>query len=540
MNLPKVDLLDEIRRQNPIVHCITNYVTARDVANLLLTAGASPIMADHEGEAKEIAALSQAMVMNLGTFKDSSLAAMKRAGKTAARLGHPMVLDPVGVGASPLRMEAAVQLLEEIPCTAIRGNVSEITALAKRILDENRLLNPDSPSMPREKGVDADLSQCLKEQQLAFKQAGRLARAAGCLVVMTGPKDLITDGRAFLLVENGHPMMSRITGSGCMLDGILAAALAAALPALLSGKPANSLAVRLSLLLPAAAYAVSAMGICGQLAAEKTLLAGGGTGSFHMHFMDAMSLLTDEQVRQMARIRELPSKDILPAPAKPEFDLRLYAVTDRAWTGKKTLLEQLEEALQSGVTLVQLREKELDDTAFLEEARKVKELTDRYHVPLIINDHIGVALNCGAAGVHLGQEDLDPREARQLLGPDRIIGVTAKTVAQARRAQMARADYLGSGAIFGSQTKKEAIPMTTELLKEIASSVSIPVVAIGGINGDNISRLEGTGIAGAAVVSGIFAAGDIPSAARKLRQAIDQITGQPSSQDSKGGLHHEA
>ena len=112
---------------------------------------------------------------------------------------------------------------------------------------------------------------------------------------------------------------------------------------------------------------------------------------------------------------------------------------------------------------------------------------------MIINDNIGVALNCGAAGVHLGQEDLDPREARRLLGPGSIIGVTAKTVAQARQAQMAGADYLGSGAIFGSQTKKEAIPMTTELLKEIASSVSIPVVAIGGINGDNISRLEGTG-----------------------------------------------
>ena len=523
MNLPKVDLLDEIRRQNPVVHCITNYVTARDVANLLLAAGASPIMADHEGEAKEIAALSQSMVMNLGTFKDSSLAAMKRAGKTAARLGHPMVLDPVGVGASPLRMEAAVQLLEEIPCTAIRGNISEIMALSERILEGKRISSQEIPSMPREKGVDADLSQGLKEQPMRFKQAGRLARAAGCLVVMTGPKDLITDGRAFLLVENGHPMMSRITGSGCMLDGILAAALAAASPALL-----------------AAAYAVSAVGICGQIAAEKTLLAGGGTGSFHIHFMDAMSLLTDEQVRQMARIRELPPKDIPPSTKKPEFDLRLYAVTDRAWTGKKTLLEQLEEALQSGVTLVQLREKELDDDTFLEEARKVKELTDRYHVPLIINDNIGVALNCGAAGVHLGQEDLDPREARRLLGPGSIIGVTAKTVAQARQAQMAGADYLGSGAIFGSQTKKEAIPMTTELLKEIASSVSIPVVAIGGINGDNISRLEGTGIAGAAVVSGIFAAEDIPAAACKLRLAIDRITGQPSSQDSKGGLHHEA
>ena len=227
MNLPKVDLLDEIRRQNPIVHCITNYVTARDVANLLLAAGASPIMADHEGEAKEIAALSQAMVMNLGTFKDSSLAAMKRAGKTAARLGHPMVLDPVGVGASPLRMEAAVQLLEEIPCTAIRGNVSEIMALA------DRLLLKEEPLSLGEKGVDAgegtdwsrEGSCCGLAQSKCFMRAGNLALATNTIVIMTGPKDLVTDGRRFCLAENGCPMMSRMTGSGCMLNGIAAAAL---------------------------------------------------------------------------------------------------------------------------------------------------------------------------------------------------------------------------------------------------------------------------------------------------------------------------
>lgn len=164
--------------------------------------------------------------------------------------------------------------------------------------------------------MDADLSQCLKEQQLAFKQAGRLARAAGCLVVMTGPKDLITDGRAFLLVENGHPMMSRITGSGCMLDGILAAALAAALPALLSGK-ACKFPCRPAFP-PAARRRVRCQrhGNLRAAAAEKTLLAGGGTGSFHMHFMDAMSLLTDEQVRQMARIREPSLKGHSPGPRK--------------------------------------------------------------------------------------------------------------------------------------------------------------------------------------------------------------------------------
>lgn len=204
-------------------------------------------------------------------------------------------------------------------------------------------------------------------------------------------------------------------------------------------------------------------------------------------------------------------------------DLRLYAVTDRAWTGRQTLMQQLETALSAGVTLVQLREKELDDEAFLDEAREIKTLTDRYGVPLIINDNIEVALACDAAGVHVGQNDLDAAKVRRLLGPDKILGVTAKTVEQAQRAEAAGADYLGSGAVFGTTTKKDAKPMTRELLQEITAAVRIPVVAIGGIHRGNIGLLKGTGIAGAAVVSGIFAAEDIADAVQSLREQIDTI-----------------
>lgn len=206
-----------------------------------------------------------------------------------------------------------------------------------------------------------------------------------------------------------------------------------------------------------------------------------------------------------------------------KLDLRVYAVTDRTWTGEKTLVCQLEEALQAGVTLVQLREKEMDDKAFLEEARQIKALTDSYGVPLIINDNVKVALDCDAAGVHIGQYDMDAADVRRLLGPEKILGVTAKTVEQARRAEKAGADYLGSGAVFGSSTKREALPMTMERLKEITASVSIPVVAIGGIHRGNIRQLKGTGIAGAAVVSGIFGAEDIKKATAELRIAVEEI-----------------
>ena len=206
-----------------------------------------------------------------------------------------------------------------------------------------------------------------------------------------------------------------------------------------------------------------------------------------------------------------------------ESMLRLYAVTDRSWLGEKTLYEQVELALRGGATCVQLREKELNDTDFLAEARELKALCARYGVPLIINDNVELALEVDADGVHVGQEDMDARDVRGLIGPDKILGVTAKTLEQAQKAQQAGANYLGSGAVFGSTTKLNARPMTKELLQSICESVQIPVVAIGGIHRGNIAFLAGTGIRGAAVVSGIFSAVDIAEECRILRAEIDII-----------------
>ncbi len=208
-----------------------------------------------------------------------------------------------------------------------------------------------------------------------------------------------------------------------------------------------------------------------------------------------------------------------------KFNLLLYAVTDRAWTGEKSIGQQIEEAIKAGVTLVQLREKNMAETEFIEEARRVKALTSRYGIPLIINDSVEVALASGADGVHVGQGDLDAAKVREMLGQDKILGVTAKTVEQALRAQAQGADYLGSGAVFGSATKTDACPMPLERLREITAAVSIPVVAIGGINQDNIMKLAGSGVAGAAVVSGIFGAEDIGAAVRSLRRSAEMITG---------------
>ena len=188
--------------------------------------------------------------------------------------------------------------------------------------------------------------------------------------------------------------------------------------------------------------------------------------------------------------------------------------------GMRPLEEQVREALDAGITMLQLREKYLSEEDFLREALSIRKLTERYHVPLIINDSLYVAINSGADGIHIGQSDLPAREVRAKLGPDKILGVTAKTVAQALEAEKAGADYLGSGAVFPSPTKTDAIPMSRETLTAICQSVSIPVVAIGGINASNLSTLAGTGIAGAAIISGIFGQPDIGAAVRELRECI--------------------
>ena len=209
-------------------------------------------------------------------------------------------------------------------------------------------------------------------------------------------------------------------------------------------------------------------------------------------------------------------------PFHPD-QLLLYAVTDRAWTGRQTLLEQLEAALQGGVTLVQLREKDLDPAAFLAEALEVKALCRRYHVPLILNDQVDLALACGADGVHVGSEDLPVAHIRRRAGPDFIIGATAKTVQQAQAAQAAGANYLGVEAVFPSPTKPGAQRLTPEELGGICASVSIPAVAIGGIGPSNLAQLKGSGAAGIAVVSSLFGAEDIQAAAQALARQARQV-----------------
>lgn len=261
--------LSAIKEKMPIVHAITNYVTVNDCANILLAVGASPIMADDIAEVADITAISNALVINIGTLNQRTIQSMLKAGQTANALGIPVILDPVGAGASALRNDTISALLKKIRFSVIRGNISEIKSVA---------LGTDTT-----KGVDADASDQLnadnQHEVVAF--ARKLSRETGAVIAITGKEDLVTNATETYLIQNGHAMMSRITGSGCMLSCVIAAFIGA------NTDP-----------LQATAAALCAMGLCGQLAYHEGI----GTSTYRMNLLDAMSRLTDDALKEGAKI----------------------------------------------------------------------------------------------------------------------------------------------------------------------------------------------------------------------------------------------
>ena len=206
-----------------------------------------------------------------------------------------------------------------------------------------------------------------------------------------------------------------------------------------------------------------------------------------------------------------------------EKELLLYAVTDRHWLGEETLYDQVKKALDGGATFVQLREKNLDREVFLAEAKEIQKLCKEYGVPFVVNDEVSIAKDIDADGVHVGQSDMEAMDVRKILGPDKIIGVSAQTVEQAIIAEKHGADYLGVGAVFTTGSKDDADAVSHETLKAICEAVSIPVIAIGGITKDNVAELAGSGICGVAVISAIFGQKDIQKATEELKFSVENM-----------------
>lgn len=263
--------LTNLRREAPLIHNITNYVTVNDCANILLACGGSPIMADDPQEVEEIAELCGGMVLNIGTLNHATIPAMLAAGKKAAALGHPIVLDPVGAGASRLRTATAWDLLQAVHPTVVRGNMSEIKALA---------------GGGAARGVDADVADTVTEETLADAAAfvKRFAAKIGAVVAVTGAIDLVADGERAFCIRNGHPMMSRVTGTGCQLSAMTAAYVAA--------NPQQPL--------EAAAAAVCAMGLCGETAFAR-LSPQDGNATYRQYIIDAVYNLTPAALEEGAK-----------------------------------------------------------------------------------------------------------------------------------------------------------------------------------------------------------------------------------------------
>lgn len=266
------EMLENVRKNCPLIHNITNYVTVNDCANILLACGGSPIMADDAEEAEEITSICGGLNINIGTLNQRTIPAMHLAGKKANALGHPVVLDPVGAGASALRTKTARKLIENIQFTVIRGNISEIKALAL--------------GTGGAKGVDADVADKVTKETLpqtvVFAKA--FAKKTGAVIAITGAIDIVTDGEQAYCIYNGHPMMSSITGTGCQLSALTAAYVTA--------NPTTPL--------EATAAAVCAMGICGEKAYAR-LTEQDGNSSYRNYIIDAIFRLTGEELQRWAK-----------------------------------------------------------------------------------------------------------------------------------------------------------------------------------------------------------------------------------------------
>ena len=261
----------ELRRKGPLIHNITNYVTVNDCANMVLACGGSPIMADDAAEVEDITTICGGLNINIGTLNSRTITSMLLAGKKANALGHPVVLDPVGAGASKLRTDTAFRLLREVKFTVIRGNISEVKTLAS--------------GAGTTKGVDADVADKVTEENLdaAVAFAKKFAAETGAVVAITGAIDIVADGEKAYCIRNGHPMMSSITGTGCQLSALTAA--------FVTANPGHAL--------DAAAAAVCAMGLAGEIA-HKRLTALDGNSSYRNYIIDAIYNMTPEQLEKGA------------------------------------------------------------------------------------------------------------------------------------------------------------------------------------------------------------------------------------------------
>lgn len=475
-------IVDAVREKRPVIHHLTNYVTAGDCANITLCAGASPVMADEAEEVVEITSNADALVLNLGTIAKAKMQAMETAAAAAKNKGIAVVLDPVGVMASKLRLVFALKLLNEGLVTIVRGNYAECLAL----LEE------------KAEGRGVDSNGNVTDGLRVAKDA---AEKYNCVFAVTGVTDYVSNGKQALVLTGGHELLTQITGAGCMTTTLCACCAAVTKDPLL-----------------AAALGIVIMGQAAELAAGF-METKDGPGMFKTRLFDGVYHVTTKWNVCCIWTRNGSSEM---EKMKLKIDYSVYLVTDTGFLQGRDFAACIEAALKGGVTLLQYRDKNADSRVLLERALLLKKMCAVYHVPLLINDRLDIALAVQADGVHVGQSDLPVTVVRRLLGEQAVIGASAHNPEEARQALADGADYLGCGAVFGTTTKNDAGYLGLDGLQSIRQAVTAPLVGIGGVNSTNFEQVLQTGVNGAAIVSGILAADDIEAEVRKFKTIADR------------------
>ncbi len=484
LNLNKERLIEDLceaivnlRDKKPLIEQVTNYVTINDCANVTLAIGASPVMGDGFEEVDQMTMISDALVINYGVINGASLKTMIKAGKTANKHNIGIVLDPVGVGATQFRNEAIVDLLTQVHPTIIKGNASEIMSL--------------SGMNTKSKGVDSSA-----DSLEAIDAALKVARDHRCVCAVTGRIDIITDGRYIVKIYNESDLLSYITGTGCMITSLAASFLGGGASPLVS-----------------AVGGILAMSIAGEEAAIRENEENNGIASYREDVMNNIYKFNQYSIRDLANIEV----------EKVEYKYPLYLVTDEKACKGKDFYESVEASIRGGAKIVQLREKNMDTRDFFKRALKLKEICHKHGVDFVINDRLDIAMAVDADGVHLGQSDMPIEKAKEILGHKKIIGISAKNMEEALEAQKYGADYIGVGAIFATDTKKDSGLIDLETLKDMTDQINIPVLAIGGIGLGKLGYLKDTGIDGICVISDILGSDDPEKRTRELLEEYRSI-----------------
>ena len=491
---PELNILETLRHQNPLVICITNDVVRTFTANGLLAIGASPIMSECSEDLKDLIVHASALLINIGTLTPEKVGYYKEAIKLAKEYDVPIILDPVGCHAGAYRLSVVLDLIKTNAISLLRGNQSEIKAIYDALSPEDTSINSTAG-----KGVDG--AQVEDSAVIAY----RLARRIECPVVATGEEDYVSDGIRVFAVPHGHPIMTSVTGTGCLLGAVLAAFFSA----YYTCKDRLSIGEFL-------AYALAYYGLAGESAVKTS---GIKPGSFSVAFMDALYTLDDTVLMSKNCIRPIVVPD----------QLQVYFVCGTQDTGlnKKRLLEIVEEACRGGVTCFQYREKgdgTLEGQQKLELAQQLQHICAKYHVLYIINDDVELAVAVNADGVHVGQDDMRLEDVRNIVG-HKVVGISIHSVEELRKTDVVYADCVGVGPMYATSSKPDAQePCGPERTTELqAEGLTLPCVGIGGITLDNAMAVLRAGACGVAVISAIAHAEKPYEAARQFKELASSL-----------------